>query len=328
MWHTAVATVATAGVCTLIAMGIGLLFVGRPMRSLVMKARRVGAGDLTGPLALRQRDEIGELAGEMNSMCDRLAETQDRLTAESQARLATLEQLRHAERLTTVGTLASGIAHELGTPLNVVGGRARMISSGEVTGGEATDSARIIGEQAARMTKIIRQLLDFARRRGPQKAKGDLKTIVAQAITLVEALAEKRGVPILLVGADAPIEVDVDGGQIQQALTNLVMNGIQAMPKGGELTIEIGRTRAKSPPDVGGAEGTWATIAIVDHGDGMSEGVSSRIFEPFFTTKEVGEGTGLGLSVTYGIVREHGGWIAVDSAIGTGSRFTVHLPVA
>ncbi len=325
MVHTAITTVATAAVCTLIAMGIGLLFVGRPMRSLVEKARRVGAGDLTGPLALRQRDEIGELAGEMNSMCDRLAATQARLSTESQARIATLEQLRHADRLTTVGTLASGIAHELGTPLNVVAGRARMISSGEVQGAEATDSARIIGEQAARMTKIIRQLLDFARRSGPQKAKTDLKAIAAQTVALVEALAEKRAVRIHVTG-DAPLVADVDAGQIQQALTNLVMNGIQAMTEGGELAVELARMRAQPPPDLGGGEGSYATIAVVDRGAGMSEGVAARIFEPFFTTKEVGEGTGLGLSVTYGIVREHGGWIGVESEIGKGSRFTMYLP--
>src|SRR5204863_590761 len=124
------------------------------------KARRVGTGDLSGPLHLRQRDELGELANEINLMCERLAE-------ERGAREQATEQLRHADRLTTVGKLASGLAHELGTPLNVVRGRAKLIVDHEVEGKEVTDSARIVVEQAERMTALIRQLLDFARPRAP-----------------------------------------------------------------------------------------------------------------------------------------------------------------
>ncbi|HEY6037689.1 MAG TPA: HAMP domain-containing sensor histidine kinase, partial [Kofleriaceae bacterium] len=143
-------------VAATLALVLGMLFIGRPVSRLAAKARRVGAGDLAGPLTLRQRDELGELATEINLMCDRLSE-------ERSAREAATDQLRHADRLTTVGKLASGIAHELGTPLNVVSGRARLIRDGEVDGADAVDSARIIAEQSDRMTAMIRQLLDFAR---------------------------------------------------------------------------------------------------------------------------------------------------------------------
>jgi signal transduction histidine kinase len=135
------------------------------VRSRGSRRRRGGwqTGDLSGPLHLRQRDELGELAAEINLMCERLAE-------ERAAREQATEQLRHADRLTTVGKLASGLAHELGTPLNVVRGRAKLILDHEVEGDEVANSARIVVEQAERMTALIRELLDFARPRAPKKS--------------------------------------------------------------------------------------------------------------------------------------------------------------
>jgi two-component system NtrC family sensor kinase len=324
----ALANTAAAAVGAMIVVsGLGFVLVGRPLRRLAEKARRIGAGDLSGPLVIEQRDEIGQLAAEMNQMCDRLAAAHRRADAESAARLETLDQLRHAERLSTVGKLASGIGHELGTPLNVVSGRAKMITSGEVSGVEALDSARTIAEQAERMARIIRQLLDFARRRGPQKAPGGLKEIARNAGALLLPLARKNKVALALPdGAEPEITASVDAGQLQQVLTNLMVNGIQAMPGGGTLRVEVERETALPPPDCGGAEGVHCAIRVIDHGVGILPEHIAHVFEPFFTTKGVGEGTGLGLSVAYGIVKEHGGWIAIDSTPGKGSRFSVYLP--
>ena len=134
-------SVGTIAIAAVLALALGVVFIGRPISRLAEKARRVGTGDLTGPLELAQRDELGELAKEINLMCERLAD-------ERSAREQATEQLRHADRLTTVGKLASGLAHELGTPLNVVAGRAKLIAAGEVEGAEAIDSARIVAEQA------------------------------------------------------------------------------------------------------------------------------------------------------------------------------------
>jgi len=156
---------------------VGFTFVGRPMRRLVDKARRIGAGDLSGPLDLRQHDEIGVLAHEMNEMCDRLRAAQKKLAEETERRLAAGEQLRHADRLTTVGKLASGVAHELGTPLNVVSGRAKMIVRGQAIGPAVVEGAQTIVEQSERMTQIIKQLLGFARRRQPQQKQESLRAI-------------------------------------------------------------------------------------------------------------------------------------------------------
>ncbi|WP_434042866.1 MULTISPECIES: sensor histidine kinase [Sorangium] len=323
--NTVTTILALAALSGLLAMIFGQLLVGQPTQRLVDKTRRIGKGDLGGPLLLPQRDELGELAREINAMCDHLAEARERAAREASARIAAMEQLRHADRLGIVGKLASGLAHELGTPLNVVGGRAKMIARG-LPPEEAADSARIIAEQADRMTKIIRQLLDFARRRVAQKAPHDLAHIARQTLQLLDPLARKRGVALRLddVGP-APARAEVDAGQMQQVLTNLVINGMQSMKRGGELIVRVERARACPPADHGGAEGEHLAVRVIDGGDGIEPANVHRIFEPFFTTKDVGEGTGLGLSVSYGIVREHGGWIDVESQLGEGSTFTVYL---
>jgi signal transduction histidine kinase len=318
-------TLLATAVNILLAAFFGLWFVGRPISALVLQARRVGAGDLAARIDLRQRDELGELAREMNVMCERLEGARQRIAEETASRIATLEQLRHADRLVTVGRLAAGIAHELGTPLNVIQGRAKMVATREVEGEAALESASVVVTQAERMAAIIRHLLDFARRRAPRRSPTDLAALVRQTVELLTPLARKRGVTVAVQAAD-PVTIEVDSGQLQQALTNLVVNAIQATPGRGEVRVSLGKERADPPPDHGGDEAEWLTLSVADDGEGIAPENFDRIFEPFFTTKDVGEGTGLGLPVSYGIVKEHGGWIAVQSAPGKGSRFTIFLP--
>jgi two-component system NtrC family sensor kinase len=313
-------------VCSLIAIAVGVWFVGRPMRLLADKARRVGTGDLSGPLVLRQNDEIGELATEINAMCDRLAEAKRAAAEAAEARIAAIEQLRHADRLKTVGQLASGVAHELGTPLNVVSGHARMVASGELSAPEAKRSAAVIAEQADRMTEIIRQLLDFARRRTAQTEMIDLADVTARTIHMLSPLADRARVAIRLERPNTPVPIDAHGGQIRQALTNLVMNAVQAMPDGGEVVVRVAIGRPR--PGRGRPDGDLAIIEVADRGVGISPAHLPHIFEPFFTTKDVGEGSGLGLAVAYGIIQDHGGWIDVDSRPGEGARFFVYLALA
>jgi signal transduction histidine kinase len=317
-----------AGLAAFIAVAVaGFHFVGRPMRALVAKARRIGAGDLSQPLELKQRDEVGELAREMNQMCERLAEAQGRLHEETQRRLDTSEQLRHADRLTTVGKLASGVAHELGTPLNVVSGRAKMILRGQVQGAELTESVQAIVDQSERMTNIIKQLLGFARRRQPQHRKESLRGIVDRTLTLLAPMAEKANVVCKTVHAEPEALAEVDVSLIEQALTNLVVNAIQAMPKGGTLTVRSGQDVVSPPAGVSGVTKTYAALHVEDTGVGMTTEALRHAFEPFFTTKDVGSGTGLGLSVAHGIVRDHDGWISATSAVEKGSRFSIYLPL-
>jgi two-component system, NtrC family, sensor kinase len=311
-------TVATAAVLALLsgllAYALGQWLVGAPVRALSAAARRIGRGDLKAPLLLNRHDEFAVLAGELNAM--------------SQQLVSTLEQLRHADRLNTVGKLASGVAHELGTPLNVISARAGMIASGETTPEESREYAHVVVGAAERMTKIIRQLLQFARRKGPARAQTDVRALAREALDLVAPLAAKRSVELVLAPGQEPATALVEAGQMQQVLTNLVMNAVQATPQGGKVELTLCTETASAPADVGGDARECLHLRVKDTGQGIAKDVLPHIFEPFFTTKEVGEGTGLGLAVTYGIVHDHGGWIVADSERNMGAVFDVFLPRA
>jgi signal transduction histidine kinase len=318
--ETVTAAIATAGILVilsaLIAWALGVAMVGRPVRALVEHAKRVGAGDLTTRLPVRSRDELGELAKSFNQMSDGLEAARDATLVENKARISALEQLRHADRLATVGTLASGVAHELGTPLNVVDGHAQLIR--EASSGAVAESAETIRRQCQRMTQIIQNLLRFARRSGEESHETtDVSEVVRETVRMLEPFAKKRGVaPVVELDDDASARISF--GPIQQVLANLVVNAVQAMPGGGELRLRV-HDEARD-----GAK--FVRLDVEDGGTGMDEATRSRVFEPFFTTKDVGDGTGLGLSVAYGIVRDHGGFIDVRSEPGRGSVFSVFLP--
>jgi two-component system NtrC family sensor kinase len=306
---------------------LGTYFVGRPVYHLVGKVRRIAAGDLTGPLILRRKDELAELAAAINQMCEGLAAANEATARETTARLAAVDQLRHADRLTTVGKLASGIAHELGTPLNIVSGRGYMIASGEAVGDEIKENARIIMEQTERITRIIRQLLDFARPRPVEKARIDLRALAAQTRTLLRPMADKERISLSLVGPDEPAMAVADPGQMQQVITNLIVNAIHASGNGAVVSVGFKREMTTPPLKHGGPHGPYLCLYVEDQGHGMDAETQARIFDPFFTTKDVGAGTGLGLSIAYGIVRDHGGWIDVKSSPGQGSTISIHLPL-
>ena len=310
----------------LLAAVLGVHMVGRPLRDLIEKTRRMAGGDLQGPIDLRSHDELAELADSLNGMCAQLAASQKKIQEEAAARVATMEQLRHADRLKTVGRLAGGIAHELGTPLNVVSGRAGLIESGKLSPDEINQSAAAIRSESNKMTRIIRQLLDFARRNAPHKAAIDLRALIRQTVDLLDSLATARNVSLDFAISDEPPLVAADAGQIQQVLTNLIVNAIQALPDGGPVEITIGRRMARGVEAAAGGLQSYCVIEVKDQGVGITTEDRPHLFEPFFTTKKVGEGTGLGLSIAYGIVQEHGGWIDVASRPGEGSCFTVFLP--
>jgi signal transduction histidine kinase len=275
---------------------------------------------------MRSRDELAELADSLNQMCNRLAQSQTKIREETAARVSAMEQLRHADRLRTVGRLASGLAHEMGTPLNVISGRAELIASGKLSAEEVVQSAGAIKAESEKITAVIRQLLDFARRTTPQRVVADLCQIVSQTLDLLSPLAEKQRVSLEVVEADRRQEARVDVGQIQQVLTNLILNAIQAMPDGGTVSIDLRHARTVPPGKQQDAEANYRCIRVRDEGVGISEETMQHLFEPFFTTKDVGEGTGLGLSIAYGIVQEHDGWIEASSEPGSGTCFSVYLP--
>jgi signal transduction histidine kinase len=234
----------------------------------------------------------------------------------AQRRLA-IEQLRHAERLNIIGTLAAGVAHEIGTPLNVISGAAEILGEGEVTQAKANELSRLVLGQTEKITAIIRHLLEFGRRNGISPGEVDVDGTIARTVELLSATARKRGVDIQFTGAlGGEQRVRGNARELEQVVSNLALNGIQAMPHGGVLRIS---TRRDS--DV-------AAIIVEDEGCGIREKDLPFIFDPFFTTKGVGEGTGLGLSVSYGIVQDWGGTFEVSSTPGRGTTFVVLMPLA
>jgi signal transduction histidine kinase len=262
----------------------------------------------------------------LNSMCRELSDSLEAVRQENKRRIEAIEQLRHTERLSTLGRLSAGMAHEFGTPLNVIHGRSKLIRSGKLDPDEVTASARIIGEQAEKITKIMQNLLDFARRRKPNRSLQDMTAVVQQVIEMLAHTADKAKIHFEVIKhGDIPL-IFFDPLQIQQVMTNLIINGIQAMADGGRMTIELEVIR-KLPPQREKRREEYLAIRIKDEGRGIPSENIVQIFEPFFTTKEVGTGTGLGLSIAYGIIQEHNGFIEVESTPEKGTCFTVCLPV-
>jgi len=322
-----VTTLAIALSLVVFAHALGTRLVGQPIARLVAKARRVGEGQLYPPVEVYDADEFDVLAREMNAMCDHLAESRALAAKEVADRLLAQEQLRHADRLASTGKLAAGVAHELGTPLNVVSARARLIRAGGLDDAEIRDSARVIDQQAQRMTGIIRQLLDFARVEARQTTHGDLCDVAREASSLLKPTASKKDVTLEVIAASGPVPAVFSSSHLLQAVLNLTVNALHAAPRHSVVRLETLLCHA-APPGNTHATRDWAVLSVSDRGPGMSADLVERIFEPFFTTKGVGEGTGLGLSVAYGIVREHGGFIHVQTEIGAGSTFSIYLPRA
>jgi PAS domain S-box-containing protein len=223
-------------------------------------------------------------------------------------------QLRQTERLAELGTLASGMAHEIGTPMNVILGRAEYLLQRTADEGMKKGLATIV-TQVERITKVMNQLLTFARRKPSERRPVDFGEIVDDSLEMFqERIAQSRITVDKTIESSLP-PVRADRDQLIQVLINLVMNSIHAMPEGGRLSLSLAR------------EGSHVCLGLSDTGHGMPEEIRSKVFEPFFTTKDFGKGTGLGLTVVKGIIEEHGGTIAVESVVDKGTTFWIRLPI-
>ncbi len=325
LWTQTLALIALAGLVTLV---IVRWLVGKPLGRLAMLARQIGGGDLSARAPVPNGEhEVAVLAREMNGMASELERARRTLEELDGERVAALEQLRHADRLRTVGQLASALAHELGTPLNVVSGHARLIEQEEsVVNAAILESTKTIIEQTSRMASIIRDLLSFARKRTPQVAVHDLGSLAQQAARTLQPLAQRQRVSVE-VESPAGVQARADASQLLQALTNLLNNAMQAMPQGGVVRVRIDALEIQPPTGVHAPQGRYARIAVIDTGVGIEDADLPHLFEPFFTRKSENEGTGLGLSVVEGIAKEHRGWVNVQSVRGEGSRFEIFLPM-
>ena len=247
-----------------------------------------------------------------------LRRTQQELQTRIEAHLEAERKLIQAEKLAAVGEMAAGIAHELNNPLTTVTGFTELVLDEIPDDSEIRIDLGLVLKEARRARDVVRRLLDFSRRSESEHARVDLNELLDDVLSLTNHLMRTSGVQLeVALGKKLPW-VFVDRNQMKQVFLNLFHNALQAMPTGGSLVVRTGKCQQDGR--------NWVTASVIDTGDGISEKDRERIFEPFFTTRSDEGGTGLGLSVTYGIVSDHGGEIDVESELGKGTNFTVRLP--
>lgn len=268
-----------------------------------------------------QRPEVdeGPFLKEERSLLDEIARQIALIIEHKQAeenKMKLYVQLRHSDRLATVGMLAAGVAHELNEPLGNILGFAQLAKKSAGIPASARQDIEKIESASLAAREIIQKLLVFARQVPPEKKPVNLNDVIKNGLYFFEARCAKEGVELVRnLSANLP-EIIAAPIQLNQVLVNLVVNALQSMEgKGGKITVQT-----KS-------DGQEVYLIVEDTGCGMSKEVLDEIFTPFFTTKDVGHGTGLGLSVVHGIVTGHGGMIGVESKVGQGTRFEIRLPV-
>lgn len=261
-----------------------------------------------GPFLKEERSLIDAIAKQVGLIIER------RQAEEEKSRLQ--NQLRHADRLATIGQLAAGVAHEINEPLGNILGFAQLAKKSPGLSNQVEHDIEKIITASLYAREVIKKLMLFARQTPPKKTQVNLNQIVEEGLCFFESRIAKEGIKLeRLLSPDLP-EVTADPALLTQVLVNLVVNSLQAMPEGGKLTIETAACE------------DHVLLIVEDTGIGMSKEVMQQIFLPFFTTKKIGQGTGLGLAVVHGIVTSHGGTIKVDSKAGRGTRFEIKLSIA
>ena len=315
---------------TLMILLIGRLLalnIARPILRLRQMAEKVADGNLQQTLKLQRTDEVGELAKSFNIMTRQLRERTDQAEtlleesvqrnkqlAEINTRLKKMQtQLVRSEKLAAIGQLTAGIVHDVKNPLAAIQGMTDMLRKEPSLPGDVRQDITMIHQSAVNATKIVTDLLKFARQAPPELKSQDLRETLYAALYLNRYMIQKAKVKVITEISNLPIVSTYDAVQLEQVLINLIQNAVQAMPQGGYLKVALGR-------DNGAAK-----IVVIDTGVGIPPENLKRIFDPFYTTKK--SGTGLGLSTSYGIIASHHGEFHVQSQVGRGTCFTILLPM-
>ncbi|HPK71906.1 MAG TPA: HAMP domain-containing sensor histidine kinase [Vicinamibacterales bacterium] len=305
--------------------------IRRPIGGIRLTMEQVTRGDLAARAPVRRNDEIGAVATGLNSMLGQLQDLHESLqqrvsqaTEELRARNRDLldlyqqmfrlrEELGRSQQLAAVGETASAVAHQIGTPLNLVSGHIQLAMESLDSASPLARRLKIAEEQIDRVTVIVKDLLSRSRR-PLRRDRVDLLALLRRLCALVSPALEAAGVRLRFEGEPVP-PVEADAVQLELALLNLVSNAIDAMPGGGDLAIRLAGRAGR------------ALIEVSDTGVGMPPELADRVFQPWVTTKAAGHGTGLGLSIARNVIVEHGGSVGVTSVAGEGSVFTVDLPL-
>jgi signal transduction histidine kinase len=263
---------------------------------------------LTGFLAGREREQKQA----HQKAAQRLEESYLTLRSQADQILEIEEQLRRADRLSTLGELSAGMAHEIRNPLGSIRGTAEILKDGVDSSDPRYEFAEILVREADRLNGVLENFLRFARQAPLEQGRFELNAVVREVVDLTRRQAERSHVEVRVRSAELP-QLFGDAGQVRQALLNLVLNALQAMPDGGRLTLTTKHA------------GDRALVTIADSGPGIPAAEQERIFKTFVTTRA--DGTGLGLPISQRIITSHGGQISVDSTPGRGAAFTVALPL-
>ncbi len=298
-------------------------FIIAPVRRIIEHQRKISAGDLSGHIEIKSHDELGQLAAGANEMTESLRQSQQ----EVQAWANTLEDkvkertryiqdmqanMARSERLASLGKLVAGIAHEINNPLTGILAYSSMAEEREDLDPQLREDLQTITHETQRCAEIVRGLLDFGRESIPTKKFTAIDALLDKTLALVQHQAIFQDILIQRNYAEDMPLIEVDPNQLEQVFMNMFLNAAHAMPGGGALSIDTWQDSDKM------------MIAISDSGSGISAENLTKIFDPFFSTKDQ-QGTGLGLSVSYGIIKNHGGTIDVESTEGVGTRFLISL---
>lgn len=306
-------TVAVFLMATIAAgMLLGTLQVTRPIARLLDGVRQVREGDFRSRVRSGRRDEIGRLVDEFNATIGMLESERSRAETEAEARARLERGLQQIDKLVTIGQLSAGLAHEIGSPLQVLSGRASALCAHSDP--EVRRQAEQLVTQCDRITRVVEQLLSFGRRKAAAIASCELTEPVRAVIDLLSGEARRRGIALAMEVDDRPHRIDGDRDQIQQIALNLVKNALAATPAGGAISVRIDRVAET------------VRLCVRDTGAGIDLATQARLFEPFFTTRASEGGTGLGLAVVRSIADEHRAKVDVYSDPGCGAEFVVSFP--
>jgi len=345
------------GLVVVLAINLFLYFrVHRPVKALLSAVEAGIRGKLLTTVPVRGRDEIGQLGERFNLMVERIrAATEDNsrlfeklqhahdelqvkveeATAELRQKnrelaktiellSTTQREAARAHRLSAIGQLAATVAHQIGTPLTALSGHMQLLEEDPQLGAEARKRLKIVEAQIDRASRIIQDLLIYARKPEPLLSPMDINACLEECVALLRPEIDRRNVILTLLLSQGLQKVKADQQQMQEVFCNLIENALDAMPDGGTLTIRSHGIEARPAEKTSG----WLAVDIADTGQGIASEHRAKIFQPFFTTKKAGRGTGLGLSITHETVRSHGGQIVVESEPGKGTRFRVLLPAS
>jgi len=298
-----------------LAAGMGYILADKimnPVHRLIKGGQQVADGSLNPDIGPISKGEIGGLQNTFKEM----------VAAMGRRRAAAENRLLQSEKQASVGRLAAGVAHEINNPLTGVLTYTHMLLRRKDIGDEIRSDLQTIAESTERVRKIVKGLLDFSRQMKLDKELTEVNRLVHSTISLIEDQALIRGVSIKFnPGEELPI-ITLDRNQIESVLINLIINALDASEPGDSINVYTAIGLSASETGQKGVE-----ITVADTGCGIPPEHLDKLFDPFFTTKEVGQGTGLGLSVSYGIVQRHGGTIRVQSEAGKGTRFFIWLPI-